>query len=195
MIYMFLFESVRRDGENKADYIFADPVDLIKVYEYAKVNEAFRKIERYSRTHYLAGYFAYELGYYFESSSFQIPRKSIYPLIHLAVFKKPMPFSRKDELFGRGENAFSVSNTRFNYKETEYAAKIRRIKKYIRDGDTYQVNFTGKVDFKFSGSVFALYEELKKRQQVSYSAFCRMGDEVVISLSPELFFRRDGDEI
>ncbi len=195
MKYEFLFESVRRDGENKADYIFADPVDLIKVYEYALVDEAFARIERYSRTHYLAGYFSYELGYYFEQSSFRIPSKSVYPLIHLAVFKKPMLFSRKDELFGRGENAFSVSNTRFNYKETEYAAKIRRIKKFIRDGDTYQVNFTGKVDFKFSGSAFALYEELKKRQQVSYSAFCRMGDEVVISLSPELFFRRDGNMI
>ncbi|MCX5704731.1 MAG: aminodeoxychorismate synthase component I [Candidatus Omnitrophica bacterium] len=195
MKYEFLFESVRRDGENKANYIFADPVDLIKIYEYDQVDEAFRKIESYSRTHYLAGYFAYELGYYFEPSSFQIPRKSVYPLIHLAVFKKSVLFSRKDELFGRGENFFSVSNTRFNYKETEYAAKIRRIKKFIRDGDTYQVNFTGKIDFKFSGSAFALYEELKKRQQVSYSAFCRMDDEVVISLSPELFFRRDGEKI
>lgn len=195
MKYEFLFESARRDSENKADYIFADPVDLIKVYEYAQVDEAFRKIERYSRDHYLAGYFAYELGYYFELPSFQIPRKSSYPLIHLAVFNDPRPFSCKDEVFGRAENDFCVRNAKFNYKEAEYIRKIQRIKKYIRDGDTYQVNFTGKVDFNFSGSAFALYEELKKRQQVSYSAFCRMGDETVISLSPELFFRRDGSMI
>jgi len=195
MKYEFLFESVRRDGENKADYLFAAPVDLIKVYEYALVDEAFAKIERYSRDHYLAGYFAYELGYYFEPSSFRIPRKSAYPLIHLAVFKKPKPFSLRNKFFGRAEGAFSVRNAKFNYKEAGYLSKIQKIKKYICDGDTYQVNFTGKVDFKFSGSAFALYEALKKRQQVSYSAFCRMGDEVVISLSPELFFRRDGDKI
>jgi para-aminobenzoate synthetase/4-amino-4-deoxychorismate lyase len=195
MKYALLFETLRPDRENKTNYLFVDPFDVIKIHDYGEVEEAFKKIASYSRDHYLAGYFSYELGYFFEQPSFSAQQKSSYPLIHLAVFKKPAPFSRKSGFLGSGKQPFNVRGLRFNYHEAEYTKKIRRIKKYIREGATYQVNFTGKYHFDFSGSAFSLYEELKKRQQVSYAAFCRMGDETVISLSPELFFRTDGYKI
>jgi para-aminobenzoate synthetase/4-amino-4-deoxychorismate lyase len=195
MKYALLFETVRRDRENKANYLFVDPVDVIKVHDYGKVEEAFKKIASYSRDHYLAGYFSYELGYFFERPSFSARQKFSYPLIHLAVFKKPVPFGRKSGFLGPGKQPFNVHRPRFNYQEAEYIKKVRRIKEYIREGATYQVNFTGKYHFDFSGSAFSLYKELKKRQQVSYAAFCRMGDETIISLSPELFFRREGEKI
>ena len=195
MKYALLFETVRCDRENKANYLFVDPVDVIKVHDYGKVEEALKKIASYRRDHYLAGYFSYELGYFFERPSFSARQKFSYPLIHLAVFKKPAPFSRKSGFLGSGKQPFNVHRPRFNYHEAEYIKKVRRIKEYIREGATYQVNFTGKYHFDFSGSAFSLYEELKKRQQVSYAAFCRMGNETIISLSPELFFRREGEKI
>jgi len=195
MEYAFLFETLKRDEENKKDYFFTDPIDVIKVHNYNEVDKALKKIDFYSRDHYLAGYFSYELGYFFEKSSFTVKQKFTYPLIHLAVFKKPTPLSAKNKIFDSGTKPFSMRHCRFNYKREEYVDKINCIKEYIRQGQTYQVNFTGKYSFDFSGSAFSLYEELKRRQIVSYASFCKMGNEYVISLSPELFFRSDKENI
>ena len=60
-----LFETSLFDGENSNSYILLDPVDTIKIYKFSDVRSAFERIERYSKTHFLAGYFSYELGYCF----------------------------------------------------------------------------------------------------------------------------------
>jgi len=211
-----LFESGFFDGSNSKSYILTDPVDTIKVNRYLDVERAFKKIEEYSRKYYLAGYFSYELGYYFEKSSFKtrgkVPRrrgKVPYPLIHLCVFKKITTFDHKT--LGGGKvpafsgNDFRVDNLRLNFARSAYLRKISHIKRHIMNGDTYQANFTGKYLFDFSGDAFSFYRDLRERQNVPYGAFCKFGgkvlseaqggEEYVISLSPELFFRRDGSAI
>ncbi len=62
-------------------------------------------------------------------------------------------------------------------------------------GDTYQVNYTMKLLFDFDGSPEKLYSVLRKNQSVAYSAYLRNGEERILSFSPELFFRKKGDEI
>ena len=79
--------------------------------------------------------------------------------------------------------------------ENEYTRKILKIKERIRQGDTYQVNFTAKYNFKFQGSALGFYYDLKRKQSVPYGALCKFKDEYVVSLSPELFIRRNGREI
>ncbi|MFA5089766.1 MAG: aminodeoxychorismate synthase component I [Candidatus Omnitrophota bacterium] len=198
--YFLLFETSLFDKHNFLSYIFINPVDIIKIKYYRDVEPAFEKIERYSQKHYLAGYFSYELGYYFEN--FKTPFFQPYPLIHLAVFDKVICFNHLTGetdvnlpgLFSSRKEAqgFSIKDLRLSFRKPAYIEKINRIKGYIRDGDTYQVNFTGKYRFAFSGSKFSLYQDLKKRQNVSYGAFCKFKNEQIISLSPELFLKRDG---
>lgn len=186
-----LFESGFFDGSNSKSYILTGPVDTIKVNRYRDVESAFKKIEEYSRKYYLAGYFSYELGYYFEKSSFKTRDKVSYPLIHLCAFKKITAFDHGTD---SGED-FRVDNLRLGFTRSEYLRKISRIKRHIMNGDTYQANFTGKYLFDFSGDAFSFYRDLRERQNVPYGAFCKFLDEYVISLSPELFFRRDGNAI
>jgi para-aminobenzoate synthetase/4-amino-4-deoxychorismate lyase len=59
-------------------------------------------------------------------------------------------------------------------------------------GNTYQVNYTMPVSFRLKGSHADLYLLLRSRQPVSYSAFIKDGNLSVLSLSPELFFLRNG---
>lgn len=193
------FESGFFGGPDPKSYILTSPIDTIKVNRYSDVENAFKKIEEYSKKYYLAGYFSYELGYYFERSSFKTKEKFPYPLISLCVFKEISTFDHKTG----GGSDFRVDNLRLNFSRSAYLRKISRIKKHILDGDTYQANFTGKYLFDFSGDAFSFYRDLRERQNVPYGAFCKFGSKVlaesggeyVISLSPELFFRRDGSAI
>ncbi len=203
--YFFLFETTLFDKDNSSSYIFTHPLKIIKINRYADIEKAFSRIEYYAQKYFLAGYFSYELGYYFENKQFGFKESAPFPLIQIAVFDQAASFNHKTgKLSGHlpgifatksKQEDFSAGSLKFDFNEKEYTGRIRRIKEYIRRGDTYQINFTGKYRFRFSGSAFSFYESLKNRQNVPYSAFCKFKDEYVLSFSPELFFKRNGRSI
>ena len=65
---------------------------------------------------------------------------------------------------------------------------IAKIKHDLIEGYTYQVNYTLKSTFDFSGDFISLFRTLLFNQSAKYSAFINLGDRILISLSPELFF-------
>jgi para-aminobenzoate synthetase / 4-amino-4-deoxychorismate lyase len=75
---------------------------------------------------------------------------------------------------------------------------IGRIHEAIRAGETYQVNYTYRLQGEAHGTPVALYRRLRARQPVSYGAWIslppgpdgRPGGEV-LSCSPELFLRHE----
>ena len=200
--YFVLFETKLCDSRNFMSYLFINPLKVIKADNFKEVGRAFYDIERYSREFYLAGYFSYELGYYFERESFQETRHLRNPLIYLGVFDRRFYFNHTTGetdmdipgLFCNNipERNFYIRHLKLNITAEEYRDKVLKIKEYIRKGDTYQVNLTAKYNFDFYGSALNFYSELGKRQHVQYSAFCKLKDNFIISLSPELFFRREG---
>lgn len=203
--YAMLFESRLYDQSNFMSYLFVDPVRIIKAIRFGDVRQAFCEIERYSKNFYLAGYFSYELGYFFEQGIFKEKVCSRMPLIHLGVFDRRFYFNHKTGennmnmpgLFSQvaPKESFYIQNLKLDINSEEYRGKIMRIKEYIRKGDTYQVNFTSRYNFGFLGSAFQLYCGLCSRQHVQYSAFCKFKNSYIISLSPELFLRKDGKNI
>ncbi|MHA7681755.1 chorismate-binding protein [Cupriavidus sp. PET2-C1] len=77
--------------------------------------------------------------------------------------------------------------------EPAFHAAIARIHQWIEAGDTYQVNFTQRLRFAEFGDPLALYAALRAAQPVPYGGLVRLpGDGWVLSLSPELFVRHDG---
>tara|TARA_R110001599_G_scaffold64023_4_gene179353 strand:- start:30650 stop:32524 length:1875 start_codon:yes stop_codon:yes gene_type:complete len=78
----------------------------------------------------------------------------------------------------------------------EFDAALTHIQNYIRAGDTYQVNYTYRYTFDAYGSLPALYQRLRARQPVPYGALIALPDgRAVLSLSPELFVRKDGAQL
>ena len=78
-----------------------------------------------------------------------------------------------------------------------FEAGIARIHEAIRDGETYQVNFTYRMHGRAWGAPLALYRRLRARQRVGFGALMHLpveqGDatEWVLSRSPELFVRHE----
>ncbi len=203
--YFMLFETRLFDSRNFMTYLFVDPVRIIKAKGYKEIKKALNDIDRYSGKFYLAGYLAYELGYYFENIKFNWDKYSGVPLIHLVVFDKRFYFNHKTgktNMDRRGiflkssqRKGFYIRNLKLDITPEEYRYKILKIKEKIRRKDTSQVNFTARYNFELLGSVFEFYKELSNRQNVQYGAFCKLKDQLLVSLSPELFFRREGDKI
>ena len=77
----------------------------------------------------------------------------------------------------------------------EYDNAVRRIRDLIAAGDTYQVNYSFPVISNFTGDHFAWYRSLCLAQGAEYSAYIDLGRYKVLCLSPELFFRREGNHV
>ncbi|HUL85355.1 MAG TPA: aminodeoxychorismate synthase component I [Actinomycetota bacterium] len=76
-----------------------------------------------------------------------------------------------------------------------YDEAIARIHGHIADGDTYQVNYTLRLRARVDGDPRGLYRDLCFAQHGRYAAYLDLGRFRVLSASPELFFRLDGDRI
>jgi len=73
-----------------------------------------------------------------------------------------------------------------------FQGAFSRIKDHIAAGDTYQANYTFRLEGRFSGDSRDLFANLVRSQRGRYSVFIRTGPLVICSASPELFFRREG---
>jgi len=209
------FESTRVTPENHLSYLFFEPVERLVCMQEDDPAVFFGKAqERLKQGFFLAGYIGYEFGYLLEPSlakSFmpRVPAGNSpgpRPLADLGVFNKPKIYDHHTETFtGEGSwpsgdgpesgSTFTIDNLRLNLEKEEYLEAIRRIKSYIEAGDTYQVNYTLKLLFNFSGSMSEFYNSLRRNQSVSYGGIIKTGDTTILTFSPELFFRKQGNVI
>jgi para-aminobenzoate synthetase/4-amino-4-deoxychorismate lyase len=74
-----------------------------------------------------------------------------------------------------------------------YREAIRRIHEHIAAGDTYQVNYTYRLRAPWSGDPHQHFAALARAQQSRYAVFLDAGRFAVLSASPELCFRLEGD--
>ena len=72
---------------------------------------------------------------------------------------------------------------------------IHAIRQAIAAGDVYQVNHTFRMRANFEGDPRGLFEHLRRAQAPCYATDINLGRFRILSASPELFFRRDGDKI
>lgn len=79
----------------------------------------------------------------------------------------------------------------------EFSAAIRHIHAAIGEGETYQVNYTYRLDFSAVGSPAGLYRRLRARQPVAFGAYIALPGEAghVLSCSPELFLRHQAGSL
>jgi para-aminobenzoate synthetase/4-amino-4-deoxychorismate lyase len=76
-----------------------------------------------------------------------------------------------------------------------YDVAIAAIHERIAAGDTYQVNHTFRLRSRLDGDERGFYRDLCFAQRGAYAAYLNLGRYRVLSASPELFLRIDGDQI
>jgi para-aminobenzoate synthetase/4-amino-4-deoxychorismate lyase len=116
------------------------------------------------------------------------------PLAWFALFERkedlpPLEPGRLDP-FGSAGSPWRPSVDRATYD-----AAVERIRELIASGHTYQVNHTIRLRAMIRGDERGFYRDLCLAQRGGYAAFLDLGRYRVLSASPELFFRIDGDRI
>ncbi len=91
---------------------------------------------------------------------------------------------------------FKISDFTAHTSKGDYISGVHRVQEYIRAGDVYQVNLTQKFSAKvMTGSLFSLYDTLRKVAPAPMSAYLNLQDREVLSSSPETFLKMDGRRI
>jgi len=82
------------------------------------------------------------------------------------------------------------------FSRKEYLDRVLQIKTAIRLGDIYELNFCQ--EFYAEDTVIdpiAVFERLNRISPAPFAAFCRFGDNYVISSSPERFLKKTGNTL
>ncbi|KWA39948.1 anthranilate synthase [Burkholderia multivorans] len=87
-----------------------------------------------------------------------------------------------------------VAHVRKSVTRDAFGAAIAAVHDALRAGDSYQINYTYRLNFDVFGTPLALYRRLRARQPVRYGALIALPDGAwVVSCSPELFVEKHGE--
>ena len=173
--------------------IFTDAIKELKTKDIKEVKPLLDELEAYQNEGYYAvGYVSYEAAPAFETK-FQVidgPLMSEYLLyftVHETVQTEPIPLTYDPITLPKSWQELTSAE--------EYKAAIEHIHHHIRQGDTYQVNYTVQLQQNLTADPFAIYNRLVVEQNAHYNAFIQHDDVSIISISPELFFKKDCDKL
>lgn len=93
------------------------------------------------------------------------------------------------------QNHVRVKNFRLNTSKKDYAKAVNTIKNFIGEGETYQMNFTVKGKFVTAFDAGKLFLNMIFNQSAEYSALINDNNRFIISVSPELFFRKEAGSL
>ena len=170
-------------------YLFTKPIKELKTRNLDQVEDLLREVEAYQEQgFYAVGYVSYEAAPAFEKKFAVHPAPLmgeylLYFTIHEKVETLPFP------------EDYEAVDLPANWKEEveapAYQEAIKTIHHHIRQGDTYQVNYTVQLSQELKSDPLAIYNRLVVEQKAHYNAFIQHDDVSILSISPELFFEQD----
>jgi para-aminobenzoate synthetase component 1 len=84
--------------------------------------------------------------------------------------------------------AFKLNSSwQANMSKSEYAEKFNQVQAYLLSGDCYQINLAQRFSAQYQGDEFQAYLALRASNQAPFSAFIRLENAAVLSISPERF--------
>lgn len=180
-------------------FVFHSPFRIIAAKNISEVEDCFREVEAATKTGAIAyGMINYECGFLFEKKLSPLLKQKHEKLLSFYLFdEKNFELINSNEIIFSDwkPESFSINNFSLNKSREKYENDILKIKENIAAGNTYQVNYTVKGNFDFSGSTSDLFKSLLFNQSAQYTAFINTGEKIILSISPELFFESECRQI
>lgn len=82
-----------------------------------------------------------------------------------------------------------------NMTREQYGLKFRQVQDYLKSGDCYQVNLAQRFSASYEGDEWEAFERLSAANRAPFSAFIRLPESAILSLSPERFILLEGKNI
>jgi para-aminobenzoate synthetase/4-amino-4-deoxychorismate lyase len=184
-----LLDDARAGGEAR---LYRDPVEIVAARTLDEVAGALDRVRgAAARGLHAAGFLAYEAGAAFEATL--TARETDGPLAWFGLFER---WETIDAAAWLPDPAGAwIGRPVPRTTRDAYEAQVRAALDLIAAGDLYQVNLSFPATVPFVGDPLAAYAQLRGRAGAGYGAVVATGDHTLVSLSPELFFRLDGDRL
>ncbi len=185
-----------RDDTAGQCMVFSEPEEIIVARRREEFLPALKRMEAAQAAgKWLAGAMAYEAGHLFEEklADFAVDGRET-PYLQFGVFSMPAEdghaLSRPVQ---RVENEPFLQEPRAAWDLEAYRQRFDKLHWHLRQGDAYQCNLTMPIEAHWKGDPQAAFWSLIERQPVKYGALVNLDGPVILSRSPELFFKVDRD--
>lgn len=173
---------------NGAHLGFVKPISILTCSHPGELERCFEDLERgLDQGYWAAGYLSFEAGYALERK-LKDASESAFPLFHFGLYAPP----EESPSFIRPPGSFTLSGFQLSQTYGHYERNIKAIRDYIAAGDVYQITYCLKAFFDFEGDPLGLYQTLLEEQPVPYSAYLEEEGRSILSLSPEMFLKKEG---
>jgi len=195
-----------RDAATGRWRLFERPLEVVTARRIEEVLPALEKIEAECTGHqrYAAGFLSYEASPAFDKALTTRPPDH-FPLLSFGIYSGVRDRTLEDleADIGLDTDAGRVLPSQTcrtdvwtpSVSAERYSEVFEQLQELIRNGDTYQVNFTYRLRTHLQSNPLALFLQLAAAQRPPFGAYVDTGDWILCSASPELFFHRAGSTI
>lgn len=170
---------------------FKNPIDEYRANSLEDVIPTLNSIdEKLGDNIYVVGFISYEAASAFDPA-LKTKESTAFPLCWFGLYNQLSKIDPTDYV----NKSYAVGKWVSSVNKKDYYQNFRKITEYIIGGYSYQVNYTYRLRAKFSGDPYSYFWDLYDRQETRYAAYLDLGDMVICSVSPELFFKLDGNTI
>jgi para-aminobenzoate synthetase/4-amino-4-deoxychorismate lyase len=169
---------------------FAKPYKIFTTTDLRATKEMLLEVENLVNENgwHAAGFLSYEAAPAFDPA-LHVLSSADFPLLWFGLY--PTPQSIHLPTLTPELDAIHWQST---VERQSYNTSIEKIKEYIVQGRTYQVNYTMRLQAGFSADPWKFFLGLAQNQN-KYAAYLNIGRYTICSASPELFFQLDGESI
>jgi para-aminobenzoate synthetase/4-amino-4-deoxychorismate lyase len=188
---------VVQDSSRNRWLYFHSPVKIFESENLGEVRSLLQEVESEVSTGgmFAAGFVNYEASPAFDKV-FPIRKTCSVPLIWFGIYSDFTEFDFPDEEFLDRAGATAPPQWSLLVEESEYRSSLQRIKEYIKEGDTYQVNYSFRLKADCKSDNWPFFVQMVHAQnlaaQPGYCVYANTENWTVCSASPELFFEYSG---
>ena len=175
------------DAQSQTWLDFRNPIALLTAHIPDQVLPLLETLQQQIDQHHLyaAGFLSYEAALAFDPA-FSV-KATPFPLAWFGLYPKPEAIKLPPQ---------SLSHPLHwtpSIAQPQYQQAFDQVKHYIRQGLTYQVNLSFRLNAQFQQHPWQYFNQLAQNAQ--YGAFIETSDWAICCASPELFFRQNNHEI
>jgi len=169
---------------------FQQPKHVLEAYVLEDVLPVLQKVEHWAG--YAVGFISYEAAPVFDSALRTRKPLPSFPLLYFALYSDCKIFQNIERCSEKNQIQFDWT---LSVSKIEYENAIFEIRKQIEQGNTYQANYTWRLRSRWIAEPWCYFQTLFQAQRPGHAAYLDTGRYVILSVSPELFFSLDGQQL
>ena len=193
-----------------------DPLTLLEQFQHQVFTDYTLQQTELSRFIGALGYFGYDLGRRFERMPAIAENDIKLPDMAVGIYRHALVFDHVDQRWQLicpeqnraqleqwlstilannitlkpAQKPFTLTTSwQANMSEQQYHQKFAEVQQYLLSGDCYQINLAQRFKAAYQGNEFNAYLALRNANQAPFSAFIRIDDACILSISPERFLQ------